>query len=99
METTRVSPPLHKLLLLAPLLFAAHVAEEAPGFVTWVNSHIDRDITQAAFWNVNTIAFLITLAVVIFEWMSRSRASAFVALAWLGLIMAGNAVLHVGGAI
>lgn len=103
METSSVSPPparpLHKLLLLAPLLFAAHVAEEAPGFVTWVNSHIDRDITQDVFWTVNLTGLLITLAVVLFEWLSRSRGSALVALAWLGLIMAGNAVLHVGGAI
>lgn len=103
MQTSSVSPPparpLHKLLLLAPLLFAAHVAEEAPGFVTWVNSHIDRDITQEMFWTVNGIGLLITVAVVLFEWLSRSRGSALVALAWLGLIMAGNSVLHVGGVI
>lgn len=93
------SAPLHLLLLAAPLIFAAHVAEEAPGFVTWVNSHIDRDITQEMFWTVNLTVLLITLGVVLFEWLSRSKASALVALAWLGLIMAGNAVLHAGGAI
>lgn len=87
------------LLLAAPLIFIAHVAEEAPGFVTWVNTHIDRDITQSAFWTLNITALLITLAVVLFEWLSRSKISAAVALSWLGLVMAGNAVLHTGGAI
>ncbi|MGK2935936.1 MAG: HXXEE domain-containing protein [Gemmatimonadaceae bacterium] len=91
--------PVHILLLAAPLIFMAHVAEEAPGFVAWANAHIDRDITQAAFWTVNITGLLITLGVVLFEWLSRSKASAIVALAWLGFVMVGNAVLHTAGAI
>lgn len=103
METTRrsrlLSAPIHVLLLAAPLIFMAHVAEEAPSFVTWVNAHIDRGITQDMFWTVNIAGLLITLAVVLLEWVSRSRSSAFVTLAWLGFVMAGNAVLHTGGVI
>ena len=91
--------PLHTLLLAAPLIFIAHVAEEAPGFVTWVNAHIDRDITQDMFWTGNLAGLGITLLVVLIEWVSRSRVSATVALAWLGFVMAGNAVLHTAGAI
>lgn len=93
------SAPLHLLLLAAPLIFVAHVAEEAPGFVTWANAHIDRDITQADFWRVNATGLLVTLAVVAFEWLSRSKSSAMVALTWLGFVMTGNAVLHTAGAI
>ena len=93
------SPPLRVQLLAAPLIFIAHVAEEAPGFVAWANTHVDRDITQSTFWTVNAAALLITLVVVLFEWVSRSKISAAAALAWLGVTMAGNAVLHVGGAI
>ncbi len=93
------SRPCHRLLLAAPLIFVAHVAEEAPGFVPWVNAHIDRDITQAAFWTVNITGLLLTLAVVLFEWLSRSKVSATVALAWLGFVMVGNAVLHAAGAL
>lgn len=92
-------PSLRTLLLAAPLIFLAHVAEEAPSFVAWVNTHIDRDITQEMFWTVNLTGLGITLLVVLFEWLSRSKASAIVALAWLGFVMLGNAVLHTGGAI
>lgn len=103
METRWLSPlpsrPFHSLLLAAPLIFVAHVVEEAPGFVTWVNTHIDRDITQEMFWTVNLTGLGITLLVVLFEWVSRSKVSAVVALAWLGLIMVGNAVLHTTGAL
>jgi hypothetical protein len=103
MKTSRrplaLSAPFHALLLAAPLIFVAHVVEEAPGFVTWVNAHIDRDITQAAFWTVNITGLLLTLAVVLFEWLSRSKGSAIVALAWIGFVMVGNAVLHTAGAI
>jgi hypothetical protein len=94
-----LSSPVHALLLAAPLIFIAHVAEEAPGFVTWVNGHIDRDITQEMFWTVNLAGLGITLLVVLFEWVSRSKVSAAVALAWLGLVMVGNTVLHATGAL
>ncbi len=73
--------------------------EEAPGFVTWVNGHIDRDITQSSFWTVNFTALLITLAVIFFEWVSASKPSAIAVLAWLGVLMVGNAVLHIGAAV
>lgn len=87
------------LLLAAPVVFAAHVLEEAPGFVTWVNGHIDRDITQSSFWAVNLTALFITLAVVFFEWVSASKLSAIAALTWLGVLMVGNAALHIGAAL
>ncbi len=90
---------LRSLLLSAPVVFAVHVMEEAPGFVTWVNGHIDRDITQSSFWTVNFTALLITLAVIFFEWVSASKPSAIAVLAWLGVLMVGNAVLHIGAAV
>ena len=103
METSWLSPlpsrPFHRLLLAAPLIFVAHVAEEAPGFVTWVNAHIGRDITQSIFWAGNLAGLVITLAVVLFEWVNRSKVSATVALAWLGFVMVGNTVLHASGTL
>lgn len=93
------SAPVRNLLLAAPLIFVAHVLEEAPGFVTWVNAHIDRDITQSLFWTVNFTGLGITLAVVFFEWVSESKSSAIFALTWLGFLMVGNAVLHGTGAL
>lgn len=87
------------LLLAAPVIFVAHVLEEAPGFVAWVNAHIDRDITPSTFWTVNFTGLLITLAVVLFEWVSAAKLSAIAAVTWLGFLMAGNAMLHVGAAL
>lgn len=92
-------PRLRSLLLAAPVVFTIHVLEEAPRFVTWVNARIDPDITQSSFWTINFAALLITLAVISFEWVSASKPSAIALLAWLGLLMAGNAVLHIGGTV
>lgn len=98
-EFTRPVIAPRSLLLAAPVVFTVHVLEEAPGFVTWVNSHIDRDITQSSFWIGNFIALLITLAVVFFQWISESKLSALMVLTWLGFLMVGNAVLHIGAAV
>ncbi|MEO6331132.1 MAG: HXXEE domain-containing protein [Gemmatimonadaceae bacterium] len=92
-----MQPP--SLLLATPAVFAIHVLEEAPGFVTWVNAHIDRDITQSSFWTVNFTALLITLAVIFFERVSASKLSAIAVLTWLGVLMVGNAMLHIGAAL
>jgi hypothetical protein len=86
-------------LLLAPFIFVVHFLEESPGFVEWLNSHVARGITQSLFWSVNLTGLLITLAVVAFEWFSRSPISLGVALAWLGFLMPANALFHVAGSL
>ena len=88
-----------RALLLAPLVFIVHFLEESPGFVEWFNSHVARGITPTLFWGVNLAALFITLAVVAFEWFSRTPLSLGVALAWLGFLMFANAVFHVAGAL
>jgi len=85
-------------LLLAPPIFIVHFLEESPGFVEWFNSHVARGITPSLFWTVNLTALFITLAVVAFEWFSRTPLSLGVALAWLGFLMFANAAFHVAGA-
>jgi hypothetical protein len=88
-----------RALLLAPLIFVVHFLEESPGFVGWFNSHVARGITPSLFWTVNLTGLLITLAVVAFEWFSRTPVSLGVALAWLCFLMPANAVFHVAGAL
>ena len=88
-----------RALLLAPLIFIVHFLEESPGFVEWFNSHVARGITPSLFWGVNLTALFITLAVVVFEWFSRTPLSLGVALAWLGFLMLANAVFHVVGGL
>lgn len=88
-------PPLRYLLLAAPLIFIAHFMEEAPGFVTWFNQHVDRGISMQLFWSVNYTGLGITIAVAILEWVSRSALSAGLAIAWLSFLMLANALLHI----
>ena len=88
-----------RALLLAPLVFVCHFLEESPGFVAWFNAHVSRGITSGLFWRVNISALIITLAVVGFEWFSRSAFSLYLALFWLGFLMLANAVFHVVGGL
>ena len=87
------------LLALAPVVFLLHVAEEAPGFVRWFNSHVGRGITSESFWQVNISALVITGIVAAIAWLDSSAVSAALATAWLAFLMGANALLHIGGAI
>src|ERR1043166_6927637 len=88
-----------KVTLLAPLVFGIHVLEEAPGFVQWFNSVVDRDISPQLFITVNATAFLITLVVAGIFAGTRTIAAALLAVSWLGFLMFANAIFHVTGAI
>lgn len=91
--------PLRVVLLGAPVIFIAHVLEEAPRFVTWVNTHVTPGITQEMFWTGNFAGLGITIAVVAFEWLSQSKVSTAITIAWLSFLMVANAVLHLGAAV
>ena len=88
-----------RALLLAPPVFIVHFLEESPGFVAWFNSHVARGITPGLFWGVNLTALFITLAVVAFEWCSRTPLSLGAALSWLCFLMFANAIFHVAGSL
>ena len=88
-----------RLVLLAPLLFALHWLEEAPGFVAWANSHVDRGIDDRTFTTVNFAALLITAVVALAHRAARHRASLTAAVAWFSFLMGANGLLHVIGAI
>jgi hypothetical protein len=90
---------LRRLLLLAPLVFVAHFLEEGPGFVAWFNEHVARGITPELFRSVNYSALGITIVVVALEWVSESRVSAAVAVAWLGFLMLANALFHIAATL
>jgi hypothetical protein len=86
-------------MLPAPLVFVAHVLEEGPGFVDWINAHVARDITAGLFWTANGTALLITVLVALGVRSTRSEGAVMLAVAWLGFLMAANAALHVTAAI
>lgn len=84
-----------RIVLLAPVLFLLHVAEEAPGFVTWFNGLVAEGITTELFAWVNAGGFVITLLFAVVLASSREKAGALLTIAWLGFLMLGNAILHI----
>ena len=88
-----------RVVLLAPVLLLLHVAEEAPGFVAWFNGLVADGITFQLFAWVNAAGFLITLSVAIVLASSREKAAALLAIAWLGFLMLGNSMLHIGATL
>lgn len=85
-------------ILLAPVIFVCHFLEESPRFVPWFNAHVARGITSDLFWTVNLTALVITLFVVVVEWLSRSSGSAILTAGWFGFLMGANALFHITGA-
>lgn len=88
-----------RILLLAPIVFVAHVAEEAPGFVTWFNSLVQRGISQQLFLSVNVAAFVITTIVAVGAATMRQRSILLIALPWLSFLMLTNALFHIVGTL
>jgi hypothetical protein len=86
--------PIVVLALLAPVVFLLHVAEEAPGFVPWINSLMDPDISQPSFLRVNAGCFVITLAVSLALAATREWGAGLVSLAWFGFLFFANAIFH-----
>lgn len=91
--------PFQRLAALAPVVFIAHFAEEAPGFVDWFNSHVSPGITPALFWQVNITCLVVTLIVSAVTWFDDSAASATFAVAWFSFLMGANAFVHIAGAM
>ena len=87
-------PGLRIFAIALPIVFAIHVAEEAPGFVAWFNSLVTPGITQRLFLSVNATGFLITLATASLVAKSRSSGACIVAVAWVGFLMLANGALH-----
>ena len=83
-----------RLVAAAPLIFLLHVLEEAPGFVDWLNRHVEPDITTGLFLAVNLGGFAITMAASIALLASGGTARVLLATAWFGFVFLANAVLH-----
>lgn len=82
------------LSLLAPIVFVAHVIEEAPTFVSWFNLHVEPDITEGMFLRVNVTAFVITLVLTAILAATREPVVAVIDLAWIACLMLANGLFH-----
>jgi hypothetical protein len=84
------------LILFAPLVYMAHILEEAPGYMRWVNRLVDRPFPdQGHFFAGNLPSIAITAAVAIIAAVTLNRAALMVMLAWLSYFMFANAIFHI----
>jgi hypothetical protein len=80
--------------LSLPVVFALHVAEEAPLFVEWFNARVTPQITQGSFVAVNAVAFLITVCLAGLLTVSRGPLEGLFGAAWVGFLMLANGLFH-----
>jgi len=90
---------LRRLAFSLPVIFLLHVAEEAPRFVAWFNSLVARGITQPLFLTVNTVAFVITLALALTIAAAPEAPAGVLLSAWVGFLMLANAIFHIVGTV
>lgn len=90
---------LRHLATALPVVFALHVAEEAPTFVAWFNAHVEPDISASLFWSVTAFGFVITLIVAGVAAASGERVAALAAVAWVGFLLLANGIFHIVAAI
>ncbi|HWL40949.1 MAG TPA: HXXEE domain-containing protein [Gemmatimonadaceae bacterium] len=91
--------PFRTVVAFAPLVFAAHFAEEIPGFVNWFNSQVARGMTDESFWQMNIAVLVITAIVAALVWINHSAAMGTAAVVWLSFMMGANALVHIAAAI
>jgi hypothetical protein len=90
---------LRRLAQSLPVVFALHVFEESLGFVQWFNARVEPDLSWSMFMGITGTAFVVTTLVAAQLAVSRGRAIAFVAVAWVGFLMFANGLVHVAATI
>jgi hypothetical protein len=84
------------LILLAPLIYAAHILEEAPGYIRWVNSVVDHGYADHGhFFAGNLPSITITALIAVIAAVTLNRGALLAMLAWLSYFMFANAMFHI----
>lgn len=91
MTNTSLRP---RLLALAPLVLLAHVVEEAPGFIAWMNRRFELNLTMGYFVAMSAIGLLVTVVLAVPRVGPRNHLRALGLIAWLSFLMLANGVLH-----
>ena len=82
-------------LLLAPVLFAAHVAEEAPGYVRWFNAIVvGQPIPETGFLAAQLTPFLAAAILGLGAAVTGSRWAGLVLVVWCSHFFFANAIYH-----
>ena len=81
--------------LLVPVLFSAHVAEEAPGYARWFNSIVPgQPIPEAGFLAAQWTPFLAAAVLGLGVAVTGSRWAGLILLVWSSHFFFANAVYH-----
>jgi hypothetical protein len=84
------------LILLAPLIYAAHILEEAPGYMRWVNGIVDHPFPdQGHFFAGNLPSIAMTALIAVVAAITLNRGVLLVMLAWLSYFMFANGIFHI----
>ena len=84
------------LILLAPLIYMAHILEEAPGYIGWLNSVVDHGVPdQGHFFAGNLPSITVTALIAVIAALRLNRGVLLVMLAWLSYFMFANAIFHI----
>lgn len=83
------------IILLAPVLFWAHIMEEAPGFMRWYNSVVTPPGSESGFIAANVQPLVITTVLAVAAAWIRRKEPAFLLLVWLSYFMFANTIFHV----
>lgn len=87
---------MRRLILLAPFIYAAHIAEEAPGYIRWLNSVVDRGVADRGhFFADNWPSMMITALIAAIAAATLHRAALLAMLAWLAYFFFANGLFHI----
>ncbi len=82
-------------LLLVPVLFAAHVAEEAPGYVRWFNAIVPgQPIPEAGFLAAQLTPLLAAAFLGLAAAVTGSRWAGLILMVWASHFFFANAIYH-----
>ena len=87
-----------RLVLLAPLVFALHIAEEAPGFVAWTRLYpqvFSPTLSPTAFAITNAIYLSLVVGAAV---LCASRSAYTLGLSAIAFLLS-NAVFHIGATL
>jgi hypothetical protein len=83
------------LILLAPVVFLAHILEEAPAFMQWLNTITFLPVPEGSFLVANWPTLLITTFLAVAAAFLPYKAPALALLIWLSYFMFANTLFHI----
>jgi hypothetical protein len=87
------------LILFAPVVFLAHILEEAPAFTQWLNTITFPPVPEGSFLAANWPTLLITAILAVAAASLPYKAPALTLLVWLSYFMFANTLFHIAATL